>query len=124
MDVEFVKYPIQEWSLDTETMQLGEISQNLGSIAQDIQFYLSVERNKWPIMSSNMGVELDDLIGKDEAYVKANVKRRIQGALSIDDRVNAVSSFRFDKPSPDMLVVSFVVETILGDIQMTTNIVS
>lgn len=124
MDVEFVKYPIQEWSLDTETMQLGEISQNLGSIAQDIQFYLSVERNKWPIMSSNMGVEFDDLIGKDEAYVKANVKRRIQGALSIDDRVNAVSSFRFDKPSPDMLVVSFVVETILGDIQMTTNIVS
>ena len=75
-------------------------------------------------MSSNMGVEFDDLIGKDEAYVKANVKRRIQGALSIDDRVNAVSSFRFDKPSPDMLVVSFVVETILGDIQMTTNIVS
>lgn len=124
MDVEFVKYPIQEWSLDTETMQLGEISQNLGSIAQDIQFYLSVERNKWPIMSSNMGVEFDDLIGKDESYVKANVKRRIQGALSIDDRVNAVSSFRFDKPSPDMLVVSFVVETILGDIQMTTNIVS
>lgn len=124
MDVEFVKYPIQEWSLDTETMQLGEIRQNLGSIAQDIQFYLSVERNKWPIMSSNMGVEFDDLIGKDEAYVKANVKRRIQGALSIDDRVNAVSSFRFDKPSPDMLVVSFVVETILGDIQMTTNIVS
>ena len=124
MDVEFVKYPIQEWSLDTETMQLGEISQNLGSIAQDIQFYLSVERNKWPIMSSNMGVEFDDLIGRDEAYVKANVKRRIQGALSIDDRVNAVSSFRFDKPSPDMLVVSFVVETILGDIQMTTNIVS
>lgn len=124
MDVEFVTYPSQEWELDTETMQLGEIKQNLGSIAQDIQFYLSVERNKWPIMNSNMGVEFDDLIGKDDAYVRANVKKRIQSALSIDDRINAVSSFKFDKPSSDSLVVSFVVETILGDIQMTTNIVS
>ena len=124
MNVEFVTYPSQEWELDTETMQLGEIKQNLGSIAQDIQFYLSVERNKWPIMNNNMGVEFDDLIGKDDAYVRANVKKRIQSALSIDDRINAVNSFKFDKPSPDSLVVSFVVETILGDIQMTTNIVS
>lgn len=124
MEVEFINYPTQEWSLDTETMQLGEIKQDIGSIAQDIQFYLSVERNKWPIMSSIMGVEFEDLVGKDEAYVRANVKSRIQSALSIDDRITAVSSFKFDKPAPDTLVVSFVVETILGDIQMTTNIVS
>jgi hypothetical protein len=124
MNVEFVNYPTREWSLDTETMKLGEIEQNLGAIAQDVQFYLSVERYKYPIMGNNMGIELEDLIGMDDAYVRANVKNRIKDALSVDDRITAVSSFAFENPTPDSLVVSFVVETILGDIQMTTNIIS
>lgn len=124
MNVEFVNYPTREWSLDTETMKLGEIEQNLGAIAQDVQFYLSVERYKYPIMGNNMGIELEDLIGMDDAFVRANVKSRIKDALSVDDRITSVSSFAFENPTPDSLVVSFVVETILGDIEMTTNIIS
>jgi len=124
MDVEFTTYPIQEWLLNTDSQKLTESEQTLSAIAQDITFALSVERNKYPIMSSNFGVEFEDLLGKDEAYVKANIKRRIQDALLIDDRIISVSNFAFKKVNGDSLFVSFVVETVLGTIETTTNIIS
>lgn len=124
MNVEFATYPIQEWLLNTDTQQLSESEQNLSAIAQDITFALSVERNRYPIMSSNFGVEFEDLLGKDESYVKANIKRRIQDAILIDDRVISVSNFGFKKIDSETLSVSFVVETIIGTIETTTNIVS
>lgn len=123
MNVEFVTYPIQEWILDDETGELKDVSFELHAISQDVKFYLSTERNKYPIMGSNFGVELDDLIGKDKQYVKAQVKKRIIEALSIDDRITSVSSFNFTQQSPDSLSVSFVVSTRLGDFSMTTEII-
>lgn len=123
MNVEFVTYPIQEWILDDETGELKDVSFELHAISQDVKFYLSTERNKYPIMGSNFGVELDDLIGKDKQYVKAQVKKRIIEALSIDDRITSVSSFNFTQQSPDALSVSFVVSTRLGDFSMTTEII-
>lgn len=123
MNVEFITYPIQEWILDDETGELKDVSFELHAISQDVKFYLSTERNKYPIMGSNFGVELDDLIGKDKQYVKAQVKKRIIEALSIDDRITSVSSFNFTQQSPDALSVSFVVSTRLGDFSMTTEII-
>ena len=75
-------------------------------------------------MGSNFGVELSDLIGKDSQYVKAQVKKRITDALSIDDRINSVGSFKFESKDSDSLSVSFVVETVIGNVSMTTEIIS
>ena len=123
MNVEFITYPIQEWILDDETRELKDVSFELHAISQDVKFYLSTERNKYPIMGSNFGVELDDLIGKDRQYVQAQVKKRIVDALSIDDRIVSVSNFKFTQPDADSLMVSFVVSTKLGDFDMTTEII-
>lgn len=124
MNVTFVSYPIQEWILDEESQTLGAPSQELRAISQDIKFALSTERNMYPIMGSNFGVELLDLIGKDRQYVQAQVKERITEALSIDDRVTSVGSFDFNAPEMNSLSVSFVVETVLGKVKMTTEIIS
>lgn len=123
MNVEFTTYPIQEWVLDPESEMLGDNVQSLDAIAQDVKFALSTERNMFPIMGSNFGVTLEDLIGQDAAYVKAQVKRRIQDALSIDDRIISISEFKFNQKEPDSLSVSFIVSSVLGDFQMTTEIV-
>lgn len=123
MNVEFTTYPIQEWVLDPESKMLGDNVQSLDAIAQDVKFALSTERNMYPIMGSNFGVTLEDLIGQDAAYVKAQVKRRIQDALSIDDRIISISEFKFSQKEPDSLSVSFIVSSVLGDFQMTTEIV-
>lgn len=124
MNVTFTTYPIQEWILDETTGQLGIPKFALDAIAQDIKFALATERNKYPIMGSNFGVELIDLIGKDSQYVKAQVKKRISDALSIDDRIIAVGSFKFESKDSDSLSVSFVVETVLGKVGMSTEILS
>ena len=124
MNVTFTTYPIQEWILDETTGQLGVPKFSLDAIAQDIKFSLATERNKYPIMGSNFGVELSDLIGKDSQYVKAQVKKRITDALSIDDRINSVGSFKFESKDSDSLSVSFVVETVIGNVSMTTEIIS
>lgn len=124
MNVEFVKYPVQEWILDESSRQLGAPSAELQAIVQDIKFALSTERNMYPIMGSNFGVELIELIGKDRQYVQAQVKRRITEALSIDDRITSIGSFKFNSTEIGSLSVSFVVETILGKVNLTTEIVS
>jgi hypothetical protein len=124
MNVKFTSYPIQEWILDEETAQCGAPALELHAISQDIKFILSTERNMYPIMGSNFGVEFLDLIGKDSQYVQAQVKRRIVDALSIDDRIISVGSFEFKQPETDSLFVSFVVETVIGKVGMTTELIS
>lgn len=124
MNVTFVTYPIQEWILDEESQTLGAPSQDLQAISQDIKFALSTERNKYPIMGSNFGVELLDLVGEDRQYVQAQVKKRIIDALSIDDRITGIGSFKFTASEMNSLSVSFVVETVLGKVNMTTEIIS
>lgn len=124
MDVRFTTYPIQEWILDTDTWQLGNIEPTLDAIVQDVKFALSTERNKYPIMGPNFGVTFDDLIGQDMTYVRAQVKRRILDALSIDDRIQSITSFEFETPEPGTLVVSFLIETVLGKEKVSTEIIT
>jgi hypothetical protein len=124
MNVVFISYPIQEWILDESSATLGAVSQELQAISQDIKFALSTERNKYPIMGSNFGVEFLDLIGKDRQYVQAQLKKRITDALSIDDRITSIGSFNFEAPDDSSLSVSFIVETVLGKVNMTTEIIS
>lgn len=124
MEVNFTTYPIQEWILDEEAGSLGDSRFSIDAISQDIKFALSTERNKYPIMGSNFGVTFDDLIGLDVQYVCSQIKKRISSALSIDDRIMGVGHFEFksDKGN-DSLKVSFIVETILGKLNMTTEII-
>lgn len=124
MKVKFATYPIQEWILDEDTGFLSEPELNIKAIAQDIKFILSTERNMYPIMGSNFGIELLDLVGKDEQYIRAQIKSRISDALSVDDRIVKISEFTFKKTDSNSLSVSFNVKTVLGDVPMTTTIVS
>lgn len=123
MNVSFTTYPVQEWILDEESGNLAESKFDIQAIAQDIKFALSTERNKYPIMGSNFGVTFEDLIGLDSEYVCAQIKKRISDALSIDDRIVGVGHFEFKHSKSDELRVSFIVETVLGKLDMTTDIV-
>ena len=103
---------------------MSEPELNIKAIAQDIKFILATERNMYPIMGSNFGIELLDLVGKDEQYIRAQIKSRIADALSVDDRIVKISEFSFKKTDSNSLSVSFNVKTVLGDVPMTTTIVS
>lgn len=122
MNVTFVTYPVEEWILNEATGILSEPEYRLEAISQDIKFALSTERNKYPIMGSNFGIELIDLVGKDMQYVKAQIKKRVRDALSIDDRIKSIDNFVFTSQSRDELNVSFTVETIMGYSKFNTTV--
>lgn len=122
MEVKIVSYPVQEWILDKDTGLLADVEQSLDAVAQDVRFALLTERNQYPIMGSNFGVEFQSLIGQDPAYVRANIKKRIAEALSIDDRIDSVSDFKFTR-NDESLLVEFIVNTKLGKINMETEVI-
>lgn len=84
------------------------------SVKQAIYFILSTERYQHPIYSWDYGVELFDLIGKPMSYVQAEFRRRIEDALTQDDRIESCSDFQFEKIDKSTLHVNFTVNTIYG----------
>lgn len=68
----------------------------LEAIKQAVYLILNVERYRYVIYSSNYGVEFDDLLGKPVPYVLPELKRRIEEALTQDDRITSVDGFEFE----------------------------
>ena len=56
--------------------------------------------------------------------MRKQIKKRINEALSVDDRILAIGSFKFESKEMGSTSVSFVVETILGKVGMTTEVIS
>ena len=91
------------YKLSTDKIQ--GFTDDLGALEQAIYKVLSIEKYEHPIYSFNYGIELDSLIGKDPAYVKIELKRRIQECLLQDDRVTGVGNFQFTVTGDEMLCI-------------------
>ena len=106
-------HPSKTWKLSGNRLQ-GMID-GREAVAQAVDLMLSTERFYYDIFSFDYGVELADMIGKDRSFVRADIQRRIEEALSEDDRITGISDFEisFDR---EAAIVSFTVNTIFGDI--------
>ena len=69
------------------------------------------------IYSYNYGVELADLFGQPTSFVCPEIERRLTEALMQDERICGVGNFTFSQPAKGVLAVSFVVQTVFGDLQ-------
>ncbi len=83
------------------------------SIEQAIVKILNTDRFAYEIYNDQYGNELQSLIGKDYLFVKNDIKRIIEEALLVDDRIVSVSNFTIDETNieKDVLTVSFTVVT-------------
>lgn len=117
---EFISYPSNEWVVDFDSGFNSEPDSNLKSVSQDIRFALETERYKWPIMGSNFGVTLNDLIGSDYNYIRGEITRRINDALSIDDRIVNIGNFEFENTGDSSMIVKCTVTTIFGNVEVST----
>lgn len=95
---------------------------NLEALQQAIYKGLSTEKYEYPIYSFSYGIELDDLIGKDSVYVKAELKRRMQECLLKDERILNVDSFIFSL-SGDALICSCNVTSIFGQLSIVKEVI-
>lgn len=107
-------HPSKTWKLSGNRLQ-GMID-GREAVAQAVDLMLSTEHFYYDIFSFDYGVELADLIGKDRAFIKADMQRRIEEALAEDDRITGISDFKisFDREAAN---VSFTVNTIFGDFE-------
>ena len=90
---------------------------NLDAVKQSIYKILNTERYQYIIYSWNYGVELVDLIGEPVPYACSEIKRRITEALLQDDRITSVTDFEFNTDTKKVVVCTFVVHTIFGDVE-------
>ena len=83
-------------------------------MGQFVYTALNVERYENLLHTWQFGMETNDLYGMPTDYVVAELKRRIEDTLSIDERITAVDTFEFSVKGRT-ITVKFVVHSIYGD---------
>lgn len=96
---------------------------DLEALQQAIYKVLNTEKYEYPIYSFDYGIDLESLIGQDPAYVKIELKRRIEECLLNDERIESVDNFVFTVNSDEMLC-TFDVTSIYGQITVEKGVTS
>ena len=109
-EVEIIKEPNFTYKLNIEKENIRKNIDNIEAINQAIYKILMTERYVYTAYNWNYGIELNDLIGKDKSFVKAELPRRIKEALIADDRIKDVENFSFEDINKTDLCVKFSVQ--------------
>jgi len=117
-----VEIPSKDFALDIPNARMNGSVEDLEELRQAIYFILNTERYEYLIYSWDYGVEFVDLIGQPHSYVIPELERRITEALEQDDRIRSESNFTFEKSDKKKLHVTFVVNTIFGNIESEVNV--
>lgn len=117
---------LQEQTFETKTYQLSETKiegfvDDLGALKQGIYKRLATEQFEHPVYSFNYGIAWSQLIGEERPYVRAEMKRMIQEALLLDDRILDVDGFVFEF-SEDKCHCSFNVSSIYGETEIEVEV--
>ena len=116
-DLQVERQPSKTYKMDLEGNTTRGFTDDLEAMKQVVFKILNTERYVYPIYSWNYGIETVDLYGEPVSWVCPELERRITEALTWDDRINSVSDFDFDLSKKGIVHVSFVVNTIFGDIE-------
>ena len=111
------KQPSLSYKMRLEKERIERNVDGIEAVKQMIYKTLMTDRYRFEIYDWNYGVELDDLLGKPKEFVKAELPRRIEDALIIDDRVEEVTDFEFTDIDKTTLEVKFMVKTIFGNVE-------
>ena len=112
--LEYVSQPSQTWLINRETMRVQCDINGLEAVKQAVDIMLSTDRFKWQIYTSNIGSELETLIGEETSYIVSEFPRMIEDALSVDSRIIEASDFNYTV-NGDSMLWTFTVRTVYGD---------
>lgn len=117
-DIEFDTMPSLTYAVDFTNGRIGGMTDRRDAVEQAVFKILNTERYRYLAYSWNYGVELEDLFGKAIPYVCTEIERRVTEALEWDDRVIDVRDFDFDLSVRNVVMVSFYVDSIYGEIYL------
>lgn len=104
------------YKLDIEKNTIEGNCDGIEAMKQTIYCILNTERFKYLMYSWDYGIEIENLIGEQSTYVIPELERVIKEALMQDDRIEDVAEFTFSQISKNVIVVTFKVITILGNV--------
>lgn len=118
----YVDKPTNTFIIDWTSNQIAGMDSGLAAMRQAIEIALQNERFAWQIYSSNFGAELEDLPGEEYAYIIGELPRRIEEALSVDNRVLSVDNFEFADLGGRKMSCTFDVVTVFGTISEEVSV--
>lgn len=116
----------REYGIDFETGQLtGEIVEGLEAIKAWIWLALQIPRYRYTIYTWDYGNEYDEIIGQaySEEYLEAELYRMTEDCLLVNEHIEEISDFNVEIKN-DTPLVSFVAETLYGDVEINSLAVS
>lgn len=119
--VEYVSQPSRTWFIDQTSGRIVGECDGYEAVKQAVNVILNVERYHWQIFQPYSGMEWEGLLGQDPGYVAAELQRRLEEALTVDDRVTGVKDFSYTVQG-QALTASFTVSTIYGEMQASTEV--
>ena len=112
-EIEYVSQPSKSWLINRQTMRVQCNTDDLPSVKQAVEVILNTKRFEWQIYSSNLGTELETLIGEDASFIESEFPRMVEEALLVDDRITEVGDFSHTTNS-DTMTWTFTVVTVFG----------
>ena len=100
--------------VDKDNFFLGRVDEE-EALRQAILKIIHTERYEHEIYSWDYGIELQDLIGEQIPYVMSEIKRRIEDALTADERIDSVEDFTVEQIEKRALYITFTVITAEGE---------
>ncbi len=114
ISMDYVSRPTNTFIIDWSSHQIAGMDSGLAAIRQAVDIILQNERFEWQIYSSNFGSELESLAGEDYDFIVSDLPRRIEEALSIDERILSVANFIFVNNGNSTMTCRFDVITVFG----------
>lgn len=121
-NLEVISQPSLTYKLDFERKRISGKINNEEAVMQLVMKILYTERYAYVIYSSQYGVELDRLIGKEYDFIVSDLERTITEALLADDRILSITDFTTEQTEIDRMTASFKVNTIIGATNISTEV--
>lgn len=117
---------IQKKSFEGRTYHLSETKiegfvDELEALKQSVYKRLATEQFEYPVYSFRYGIAWKQLIGEEQPYVRAEIKRMIREALLLDDRIREVDGFVFEFSGDDCRC-SCSVKSIYGEFDVEVEV--
>ena len=114
MTLEVGSLPSKNYKMDVDHNIINGKVDELDAVKQAVFKILNTQRYQYPVYSWDYGIELEDLFGEPADYVCAELERRITEALTADDRIDSVDSFKFYISEKRVVRASFMVHSVFG----------
>lgn len=121
-EIEEEVLPSLTWKLDEARGVIEQKIDSLEALKQALWLTLQTERMEFEIYSADYGAELTELFGQPVPLVYVNLEEAIKEALLQDDRVEAVTNFRFTRPEKNTVMAAFTVITAEGVLELNQEV--